>query len=121
MAERRKTAEPFEVNIAKDVIVGIANIALESVKGATPVNPPVNVGEVLAGKRQKDISVTRTGSDVTVDVSVNVDYGKVVPEVAKEVQRAVAENIQVMTGLNVKAVNVTVQSIVLPASETANA
>jgi uncharacterized alkaline shock family protein YloU len=37
---------------------------------------------------------------------------------AKKVQRIVAENIEVMTGLNVKAVNVTVQSVVLPASET---
>ena len=114
MPERRKASEPFEVNISKDVLVGIANIALEGVRGATAVNPPVNVGEVLSGKRPKDININRSGADVTVDVSVNVDYGKVIPEVAKEVQRAVAENIEVMTGLSVKAVNVTVQSIVLP-------
>jgi uncharacterized alkaline shock family protein YloU len=75
------------------------------------------VGEILAGKRLKGINVTRDPAGVTVDISVNIDYGLVIPDLAKKVQRVVAENVEVMTGLSVKAVNVTVQSVVLPASE----
>jgi uncharacterized alkaline shock family protein YloU len=114
--------ENFEIEINKDVLIGIAGIALEGVKGVTPVTPPVKVGEVLAGKRLKGINVTRDGTSVTVDLSVNVDYGLEIPKVAGNVQRTVAENIEVMTGLSVKAVNVTIQGIVLPTEpETANA
>jgi uncharacterized alkaline shock family protein YloU len=104
----------LEVDISKDVLTGIASIAIEGVKGVTPVTPPVKMGEFLAGKRLKGINITRENSNVIVDLSVNVDYGRAIPEAALEVQRAVAENIEVMTGLSVRAVNVTVQSIVLP-------
>ncbi len=119
----KKHTENFEVEINKDVLIGIAGIALEGVKGVTPVTPPVKVGEVLAGKRLKGINVNRDGNNVTVDLTVNVDYGLEIPAVAREVQRVVAENIEVMTSLNVKAVNVTIQGIVLPVDpkETANA
>ena len=104
----------LEVDISKDVLTGIASIAIEGVKGVTPVTPPVKMGEFLTGKRLKGINIARDGSSVIVDLSVNVDYGRAIPEAALEVQKVVAENIEVMTGLNVRAVNVTVQSIVLP-------
>jgi uncharacterized alkaline shock family protein YloU len=121
MATKRTAAGPeansLEVEISRDVLVGISSIALEGIRGVTPVTPPVNVGEILAGKRLKGINVTRDTAGVTVDISVNIDYGLVIPDLAKKVQRIVAENVEVMTGLSVKAVNVTVQSVVLPASE----
>ena len=110
----------LEVDISKDVLVGIAGIALESVQGVTPVVPPVRVGEVLAGRRLRGINVQRDGSSVVVDLSVNVEYGGVIPDLARAVQQAVAENIELMTGLNVRAVNVTVQSVTVP-HENANA
>ena len=83
-------------------------------RSVTPVTPPVKMGEFLAGKRLKGINIARDGASVIVDLSVNVDYGRAIPEAALEVQKVVTENIEVMTGLNVRAVNVTVQSIVLP-------
>ena len=104
----------LDVDISQDVIVGIAGIALESVRGVSPVAPPARVGEVLAGRRLKGITVQRDGSSVAVDLSVNVEYGRAFPEVAREVQRAVCENIELMTGLSVRAVNVTVQGVTLP-------
>lgn len=104
------------VEITKDVLAGIAGIAMESVKGVAPAVPPVKVGEVFAGRR-RGINVSRTGQAVTIDVTVNVCYGKSIPEVAREVQQVVCDNIELMTGLNVKAVNVTVQGIILPEAE----
>jgi uncharacterized alkaline shock family protein YloU len=115
MASRIQKTAPVDVDINKDVLTGIANIALEGVQGVVPVAPPMQIGEFFSGKRMKGIQVSRDGDSVQVDLSVNIDYGRVIPDVAKEVQRTVAENIEVMTGLSVKAVNVTVQGIVLPA------
>ena len=109
-----KTLKNLDVDINKDVITGIASIALESVQGVVPVSPPLQLGEFFNGKRLKGINVSRDGDNVVVDLSVNVDYGRVIPDVAKEVQRTVAENIEVMTGLSVQSVNVTVQGVVLP-------
>jgi uncharacterized alkaline shock family protein YloU len=111
---KRASKEALEVDINKDVLTGIASIALEGVQGVVPVAPPMQIGEFFSGKRLKGINVTRDNSHVTVDLVVNVDYGRVIPDVAKEVQRAVTENIEVMTGLSVNAVNVTVQGVVLP-------
>ncbi|HWG84231.1 MAG TPA: Asp23/Gls24 family envelope stress response protein [Deinococcales bacterium] len=108
----------FSVDISKDVLVGIAGIALESVQGVTPVSPPVKVGEVLTGRRAKGIGVQREGNNVTVDLSVNIDFGRAIPDVARELQQAVADNIEVMTGLSVRSVNVTVQAVCLPAEST---
>lgn len=105
------------MDISKDVLTGIASIALEGVQGVVPVAPPMQIGEFFSGKRLKGISVTRDTSAVTVDLVVNIDYGRVIPDVAKEVQRAVTENIEVMTGLSVSAVNVTVQGVVLPVAQ----
>jgi uncharacterized alkaline shock family protein YloU len=109
-----KTPKNLDVEINKDVITGIASIALEGVQGVVPVTPPLQLGEFFNGKRLKGINVSREGNTVVVDLSVNMDYGRVIPEVAKEVQRTVAENIEVMTGLSVSSVNVTVQGVVLP-------
>ncbi|HEX2863745.1 MAG TPA: Asp23/Gls24 family envelope stress response protein [Deinococcales bacterium] len=104
------------LEISRDVLAGIAGIAMEGVKGVVPAVPPVKVGEVLAGRR-KGINVSRAGQSVTIDVSVNVRYGQSIPDVAREVQQAVCDNVELMTGLSVKAVNVTVQGILLPEAE----
>jgi uncharacterized alkaline shock family protein YloU len=110
---KRIAREALEVDINKDVVTGIASIALEGVQGVVPVTPPMQIGEFFSGKRLKGIAVTRDAGNVTVDLTVNVDFGRSIPEVAKEVQRVVCENIEVMTGLNVTAVNVTVQGVVV--------
>ena len=116
---KRIAKESLEVDINKDVLTGIASIALEGVQGVVPVAPPMQIGEFFSGKRLKGIGVTRDSNSVTVDLVVNIDYGRVIPDVAKEVQRAVTENIEVMTGLNVHAVNVTVQGVVVAAASHA--
>jgi uncharacterized alkaline shock family protein YloU len=112
---KRQAREALEVDINKDVLTGIASIALEGVQGVVPVTPPMQIGEFFTGKRLKGINVTRDAQSVTVDLTVNVDFGRAIPDIAKEVQRAVTENIEVMTGLTVNAVNVTVQGVVVPA------
>ncbi len=103
-----------ELDISKDVLFGIAQLALDQVEGLTPATPPVRMGEILTGRRAKGIAIERSEDGVSVDLTVSVNYGLEIPKVAKKAQRAIREAVASMTGLSVKSVNVTVESIDLP-------
>lgn len=107
------------VEISKTVLLDIASTTLEGIEGLEVAAAPLKVGEVLrsqqaAGKRPRALRVSREGQDVTVDIGVNVDYGQSLQALAARAQRAVQENIELMTGLKVRAVNVTVQGVCVP-------
>jgi uncharacterized alkaline shock family protein YloU len=107
-----------EVEISKHVLLDIASTTLDGIEGATVAPAPMKVGEVLrqqgGARRPRALKVTREGSDVTVDVGLNVDYGANLVSLSQRAQRAVRENIELMTGLTVRAVNVTVHNVCLP-------
>ncbi|WP_034337850.1 Asp23/Gls24 family envelope stress response protein [Deinococcus misasensis] len=86
------------LNISKDVIIGIAGFTLQNVSG---VKSP-----------SKSIRVEREQDQVTLDLGLTIGYGSNLLKLCSEVQRSVAENVELMTGLKVRAVNVTVQSVV---------
>lgn len=103
-----------EVEISNDVLIGISSMALHGIKGLEPVVPPLAVPEVITGKKAKGLKIERTGRDVTVNVVVTVDYGINIRKTCEQAQKSVTENIEVMTGLKVNAVNITVQAVALP-------
>lgn len=102
------------LEISPDVLYGIAQLALESVEGLTPAAPAPRVGEILSGRRAKGIRVERSGRTVRIVLNVSVTYGRAVPEVAAEAQRAVREAVASMTGLEVDSVDVYVDAVDLP-------
>lgn len=102
------------LEISKDVLIGIATLTLEHVKGIEPINPAANMGEVLTGKRMRGIKADREGNQVRFDITLNIDYGLSILKVAQEVQNAVIENVELMTGLKVQSVHITVHNIVVP-------
>lgn len=101
-------------DISQDVLFGIAQLALDKVEGISPNTPPVRIGEVLTGRRAKGISVELEDKVAKLYLTVRVDYGLVVPEVAKKAQKVIREAISSMTGLEVQTVNVTVEAIDVP-------
>jgi uncharacterized alkaline shock family protein YloU len=105
-----------DLDISQDVLYGIAQLALGTVEGITPVAPPARVGEILTGRRAKGIRIERAGDAVSIDLNVHVSYGLAIPEVALEAQQAVREAVASMTGLMVETVNVTVDAVDLPGS-----
>lgn len=107
-----------KLDISQDVLFGIAQLALEQVPGITPTTPPVRMGEILTGRRAKGIQVEREDAQVRIYLSVRVDYGKVIPELAKDAQKAVREAISSMTGLEVETVDVIVEAVDVPESMT---
>lgn len=103
--------EGRDLEIAPDVLYGIAQLALDSVEGLRPIVPPARVGEFLSGRRTKGIEIERDGVDVYVDLRVAVGYGVEIPVVAGRAQQAVREAVASMTGLAVRSVNVHVESV----------
>ncbi|RJF71756.1 Asp23/Gls24 family envelope stress response protein [Deinococcus cavernae] len=107
-----------EVEISKNVLMDIATTTLEGIEGTEIASAPLKVGEVLrnqqSARKPRALKVTREGNEVTVDVGLNVDYGLNLVKVSQHAQRAVCENIELMTGLKVRSVNVSVQGVCLP-------
>src|SRR5690606_29703839 len=100
-----------DLAIAPDVLVGIAQLALESIEGVRPVQPAPRVGEIFSGKRPRGIAIERDAGGVWVDLTVAVDYGVEIPKVSAAVQKAARESVASMTGLTVKSVNVYVEAV----------
>ena len=95
--------------VADEALQTIVRGAVASVTGAR-LDTPGRVARVLPGRRgpvEWDIS----GSEITFDVDVSAGYGHVLPELAADVREAVAEQVQRMTGLEVRAVDVTVTEV----------
>lgn len=111
----------MEVEISRSVLTDIAQTTLDGIEGVE-VAPaslrPSEVGEALrqqgGPRRPRSLKVTRDGQNVTVDVGLNVEYGRNLVGVARQAQQAVCENVELMTGLKVRAVNVTVLGVTLP-------
>ncbi|MDV6375511.1 Asp23/Gls24 family envelope stress response protein [Deinococcus sp. ZS9-10] len=108
-----------EVEISKSVLVDIAATTIGGIQGTEVAPAPMNMGEVLrnqsGARKPRALRVTRDGNSVSVDVGLNVDFGQNLVALSRQVQRAVSENIELMTGLRVSAVNVTVQGVCVPA------
>src|SRR5690625_380261 len=104
-----------DLAISPDVLYGISQLALEGVEGLTPAAPSPRVGEILSGRRAKGIRIERQGEKVRIALNVSVTYGKAIPEVAAQAQKAVREAVASMTGLQVETVSVQVDSVEVPA------
>ena len=108
----------MDVEISKSVLTDIAATTLEGIEGIEVAAAPLKVNEVLrqqgSARRSRALRVTREGQNVTVDVGLNVEYGRSLVGLARQAQTAVCENIELMTGLKVRAVNVSVLGVTLP-------
>ena len=103
------------IKIAPQVLEFIAGIATSQVDGVSRMRGSFanNVGEIL-GRSDHRRGVHLTIEDdhsLTFDVTVNIDYGKDVPQVAAEIQNKVKQQVALMTDLKVGLVNVHVQGI----------
>ena len=107
------------VYFVSDVLATIAGLAVTEVEGvANTVSGNGSFVDMFARKAQSNsknltrgIKVDVVGNDVTVNVTIIVEYGFPVPEVASDIQENVKKAIETMTGMNVKSVDVHVQGV----------
>jgi uncharacterized alkaline shock family protein YloU len=95
--------------VSDQAMASIVRLAVESVPGAR-VEAPGRVSRVLPGRRGP-VEWTVAGNVASVDVDVVAEHGRVLPELGAHVRDAVAEHLGRMTGLVVRAVDVTVTGL----------
>lgn len=108
--EVNKEAVKSTVKISDDVIIAVARLAALDVKGVAGLGGEINNMSKL--KKNGPITIGMIGDVASIDMRINVKNGEKACSVAQEVQNAVKENVQNMTGLTVARVNVTVSGVV---------
>ena len=110
-----QSAEPENtIKIANDVVATIAGIATADVAGVAGMSGGIAGGFAqILGKKQltKGVKVEIRENKAYIDLSIIVEYGAKIPEVAGTIQDNVKEAVVSMTGLEIGAINVHVQGV----------
>lgn len=120
MAEKRTTYKIQEMNgvgevhIADEVVAIIAGLAATDVSGVASMGGNIT-NELVSKLGMKNLSrgvkVTVLENVVTVDLTLNIEFGKNIFETSKKVQEKVKSSIENMTGLEVADVNIRIASV----------
>jgi len=107
-----RSEELGDIYISEEVLAMIAGAAVLEIEGVTGLAGS-NLGEQLLGKKNmaRGVTVLREGESLTLNVSILIQYGFPIPEVAGKVQEAVATSLEATSGLKVTAVNVRVGGV----------
>jgi len=104
-----------EVNIVPEVIATIVSRTVIGVLGVTGLatQSKGGIGTLLGIKElEKGIKVDlKENKEISTNIAVIIEYGSIIIEVAKEIQKRVKEEIEVKTGLKVTEINVNVQGV----------
>ena len=120
MAEKRTTYKIQylggigEVHIADEVVAIVAGLAATDVDGVASMAGNITnelVGKLGKKNLSKGVRVTILEGVVTVDLSLNIEYGRNILETSKKVQEKVKSAIENMTGLEVADVNIHIASV----------
>ena len=120
MAEKRTTykiqdlGKVGEVHIADEVVAIIAGLAATEVEGVASMAGNITnelVSKLGMKSLSRGVKVTVLEGVVTVDLSLNIEYGKNVLETSRTVQERVKTSIENMTGLEVADVNIHIASV----------
>lgn len=105
-----------EVQIADEVVAIIAGLAATEVEGVSSMAGNITnelVGKLGMKNLSKGVKVEVSEETVSVDLSLNLDYGYSIPKVCAKVQEKVKTAIENMTGLSVMDVNIKIASVSL--------
>lgn len=108
-AEDIKKSASSKLKVSDDVIITVARLAALDVKGVAKLAG--EVGKMSKLKKNGPIKISMIGDVAAIDMSIVVKSGEKAVNVAQEVQTAVKENVQNMTGVPVARVNVTVGGV----------
>lgn len=110
-----------EIKINEDVIATIVAMALAEVRGIRPATGGSFIEELAEkfGKKPtpRGVKVEVEEGEVSVDLSLTVEYGMRIPNLVLEVQEKIKNTVEEMTGYKVREVNVTIQGIHLGRKE----
>ena len=104
------------VSFATDVVATIAGLAATEVEGVASMSSPSSaLADMFSRKNTrnftKGVRIDLDDNQVTADITIVVEYGSPVPDVARGIQENVKKAIETMTGLTVRSVDVHVSGI----------
>lgn len=104
------------VSFATDVVATIAGLAATEVEGVSSMSSPSSgLADMFNRKNSrnftKGVRIDLDGNMVTVDITIVVEYGSPVPDVARGIQENVKKAIETMSGLTVHSVDVHVSGV----------
>lgn len=120
MAEKRNTytihedSDKGKVKIADEVVAIIAGLAATEVEGVASMAGNITnelVSKLGMKNLSKGVKVDVLENVVSVDLSLNLDYGYSIVETCNIVQERVMTAIENMTGLEVSGVNIRVAGV----------
>ena len=114
---RTLPSELGAILIADEVVSIISGLAATEVEGVAGMSGGIGEGiaEALGRKNlSKGVKVESGEQEVTIDLSLIVEYGSRIPDVGWKVQEKVKNAVETMTGLAVLNVNVHVQGVSFP-------
>ncbi len=104
------------IQISDDVITAIVSMAASEVEGVVSIGSKPSAVDIkdIIGKKGfgKSVRVDISGSMITIDADITIQYGKPISVIADKVQHAVRDAVSDATGLSVGKVNVHICGIV---------
>ena len=121
------SSELGSTTIADAVVTKIASIAAREVGGVHDLGGGAarTIGGVTRSvgvgpdERMRGVAVEVGEREAAVDLTVVVEYGESIPEIAKTLRENITRRIEGMTGLTVTEVNVVVNDLYFPGDEAA--
>ncbi|MBR3933873.1 MAG: Asp23/Gls24 family envelope stress response protein [Clostridia bacterium] len=109
------TSEQYgDIKISDEVIATIASVATKEINGISGLSLSI-AGEIASKFTKKNLSkaikISTQDGNVTIDISVVIEYGTRIPDVSWEVQENVKKAVETMSGLNVEKVNIIVAGV----------
>ena len=120
MAEKRTTYKIQElegigeVQIADEVVSIIAGLAATEVEGVASMAGNITnelVSKLGMKNLSKGVKIEIIDGVVTVDLTLNIEYGRNILETSKKVQEKVKSAIENMTGLTCSDVNIRIAGV----------
>jgi uncharacterized alkaline shock family protein YloU len=115
--------------IQDSVVTAIIGMAAQEVDGVAsshggtrlPGDSSPTVGEFVdnitgGSSRTRGLSVDVGERQTAADITINVEYGRSIPQVSQAVRERIIERVENLTGLEVTEVNIQVNDVDLPES-----
>ena len=130
--QRQQQESPLQTErggttIENTVVQKIAGIAAQEVDGVRMgggssqaiggILSSVTGGNVGGGGQSRGVSVEVGEVESAIDVTLTVEYGKSIPQIAEAVRRNIINRIENLVGLNVTEVNISVNDVFFPGEE----
>lgn len=109
MDAKEKYGCDAHVQVASDVVGKIAAIAALEVDGVAAMGNNITtelLSKVGMNHLLRNVKVETIGKEVTIELTITIEFGKNIPEVSQKVQGRVKQAVENMTGLYVENVNV---------------